>query len=111
MKGCRRASPMALRSGHLEAGDEAFGVVREANPVDAVGRFQLSRAYYRRLVVAGDHGAVDRALHLVALHGEGDLLGHRLARCRGLVHRGVRLAATAIHPKSFRTKTADDEAP
>ena len=47
----------------------------------------LPAADQLRLVVAGDDRAVDRALGAAALDRPRDLLRHRLADARGLVHR------------------------
>ena len=47
-----------------QSGDEDFGVVREPNPVNAVGGFQLSRRYQRGLIVTRYYAAVDRTFHL-----------------------------------------------
>src|SRR5215472_9087660 len=94
--------------GHRQAGHEALGVVGEANAVDAVGRLELAAPDERGLVVRADHGTVDRALDLVTLDGQRDLLGHRLPLGGRLGHGRTRGAA-AVHLEGRRTEAADDE--
>lgn len=45
----------------LEVGHGGVGVVGKADAVDAVGRFELTRCYQRRAVIAGDDLVIDRA--------------------------------------------------
>src|SRR5690606_39088478 len=55
---------------HAQPGDVRLGVVREADAVHAVRGRELAVAQDRGLVVAAHDGAVDRALDLVAAHGQ-----------------------------------------
>src|SRR5690242_14918565 len=87
----------------------ALGVVTEPDAVDAVRARQLVRADDGRLVVAPDDRAVDRALHLVALHREGDLLRHRLAHTSRFMDRRVRLAAPVETEGRVAAEAAHDE--
>ncbi len=50
-----------LRLGDLQIGHNRIRVVREAYPVDPIGRFQLARNYQLRLVEGLHHRAVDDA--------------------------------------------------
>src|SRR5947207_15173668 len=88
---------IALVLRHAQTGDDDFGVVGEAKPIDTVGRGEFSGDHERGLVIARNHGAVDGAFDAVALHGKSDLLSHGLALSRGLVHRGARAASSAVH--------------
>jgi hypothetical protein len=56
------------RFGHLQTGDSGVSVVGEADPIDAIGGFQLSRRHQIRLVIARYDGAIDGALHVIAFH-------------------------------------------
>src|SRR3984957_177224 len=98
----------SLRLGHFQIGDGAFGVVGEANPVDAVGRFQFPIRDQVSLGVARDHRAIDGTLHFVAFHRKSDGLAHRFSWTGSLVHRSVRLAV-AVHLERLRSKSAHDE--
>src|SRR4030095_7580065 len=76
---------------HGEAADDGVRVVGEADAVNAVRGLQFAGADGGGLVVAADDRAVDRALDLVALDRQRDLLRDRLARACGLVHGAIRL--------------------
>ena len=54
---------------HLQIGNSPFGVVSEANPVNAIGGLQLSVGHHQSLVIAGDDRAIDRTLHLSIFYG------------------------------------------
>ena len=104
----RRHKQAVLGLGHLQTRNGAFGVVRETNPVDSIGRFKLSRGYERRLIVACDHDAIDRALHLVAFYRKRDLLFDGFSRTSRLMDGTVRFAM-AVHLKGLRSKPAHDK--
>src|SRR6185437_9499220 len=103
----------ALRLGDREAADRAFGVVGEADAVDAVERLELALADDGALVVGADDGAVDRAGDLVALDRHRDLLRHRLAGAGGLVDRRIFLTLGAVQleraARGARRESAHDE--
>src|SRR4051794_36485535 len=102
-----RCSVRVLVLGHRQAADDGLRVVREPEPVNAVGGLQFAGGHERGLVVAGHDRAVDRALDAVALDRHRDLLGNGLAWAGRLVHRCIRLAATAVHLERVRTEAAD----
>src|SRR4029077_7742822 len=77
-----------LRPGHRKPRHQALRVVREADPVGAVGGLELPRGHNVGPGVSGDDRAVDEAGHLVAFHGERDLLRDGLTWGRRPVHRG-----------------------
>lgn len=74
-----RGNSDVLWFGDGQAGDQGVGVVGEADAVDAVGGLQLSGRYQVSFVVAGNYGAVDRALAAAAFDGKSDLLRDGLA--------------------------------
>src|SRR6185437_3462923 len=92
-----------------ETGDEAFGVVGEADAVHAVGGLELTGRNELGLGVAGDFGTVDGARNLVTLHRKRDQLLDRLILAWGLVNRGARGAFSAVHLEGSGTESAHDE--
>jgi hypothetical protein len=71
---------------HVQTADGDIRVVSGANSVDAVSGLELSCDYQRRLIVARDDDAVDRALDAIALNRDGDLLSDGLSWAIRLVH-------------------------
>src|SRR5688572_12408584 len=103
------AEIQALRLRDLQAGYDRFGVVGEAQAVDAVSRFQLTGCDQGRLIVTRHHLLVDSAFNLVAFHCHRDLLRDRFTDGGGFVHCRIGAAAWSIHLKRGWTKTAYDE--
>src|ERR1700722_6547901 len=81
----------------------------ETNSIKTVGGGELSGGNYVGLGITGDHGSINRTIHLAVFYGNSDLLSDGFSGACGLMDGGVGFAAAAIHLKCRGAESTDDE--